>query len=67
LGGAFGTYRGQGEVLTGFWWPDPREGDNLKDLCVDGRIILKWIIKKWGGDSRPGFLGFRIGIFGKQL
>jgi hypothetical protein len=38
-----------------------------QDLGVDERIILKWIIKKWGGDARPGFLGFRIGIFGKQL
>jgi hypothetical protein len=22
----------------------------LKDLDVDGRIIIKWILKKWDGD-----------------
>jgi hypothetical protein len=36
----------RGEVHTGFWWGDLREGDHLGDLVVDGRIILKWIIKK---------------------
>jgi hypothetical protein len=35
------------EVLTGFWWEDLRERDHLKDPGVDGRIILKWIFKKW--------------------
>jgi hypothetical protein len=29
--------QGAGEVHTGFWW-----GDYMKDLGVDGKIILKW-------------------------
>jgi hypothetical protein len=39
----------RGEVHTGFWWEDLREGDHLEGPDVDGRIILKWIFKKWDG------------------
>jgi hypothetical protein len=38
---------GAREVHTGFWWGVLREGDDLGDPGVDGRIILKWILKKW--------------------
>jgi hypothetical protein len=40
---------GRGEVHTGFWWGDLREGDHLEDPGVDERIVLKWIFKKWDG------------------
>jgi hypothetical protein len=39
----------RGEVHTGFWWGDLREGAHLEDPDVDGRIILKFIYKKWDG------------------
>jgi hypothetical protein len=31
----------RGEVHTGFWFGDLREGVHLEDLGVDGSIILK--------------------------
>jgi len=37
---------GTGEVHTGFWLGDLRETDQLEDLGIDGRTILKCILKK---------------------
>jgi hypothetical protein len=34
-------------VCTGFWWGSLREGDHWGDPEVDGRIILRWIFRKW--------------------
>jgi hypothetical protein len=40
---------GRGGVHTGFWWGNLKERDHVGDTGVGGRIILKWIYKKWGG------------------
>jgi hypothetical protein len=37
------------EVKTGFKWGGQRERNRLKDLAIDGRIMLKWSFKKWHG------------------
>jgi len=38
---------GIGEGHTGFWWGNLGNRDHFEDSGVDGRIILKWIFKKW--------------------
>jgi hypothetical protein len=40
---------GKRSVHTGFLWGDLGEGDHLGHPEVDGRIILKWILKTWDG------------------
>ena len=40
------TYVVKNIVHTGFWLGNLREGYHLKDLCVDGRIILKWVFEE---------------------
>jgi hypothetical protein len=57
----------RGEVHTGFWWRDPREGDHLEDPDIDERIILKWIFKKWDGGAWTGLIWLRIGTGGGLL
>jgi hypothetical protein len=37
---------GIGEVYTGFWWGNLRERDHFKDPGVDGRVVLRWILRK---------------------
>ena len=32
---------GRREMLIAFWWENLKEGNNLEDLDVDGKIILK--------------------------
>jgi hypothetical protein len=37
---------GKREVDTGFWG-NLMERDHLEDPGADGRVILRWIFKKW--------------------
>jgi hypothetical protein len=38
---------GRGEICTVFWWGKLRERDHWRDPGVNGRIMLRWIFKKW--------------------
>jgi hypothetical protein len=40
-----------------FWWGDVSGRDHLEELGVDGRAILKWILKKRGGKHGPDLSG----------
>jgi len=60
-------YGGKGEAYTGFWWGNLRGRDHLEDAGIDGRIILRWILRQWdvGGWTRLSW--FRIGTGGGHL
>ena len=36
-------------MYSGFWLGILRERDHLEDPSIDGRIILRWIFRKWDG------------------
>jgi hypothetical protein len=38
---------GRKVVCTGVCWGNLRERDHYEHLDIDGRIILKWIFKKY--------------------
>jgi len=40
---------GREEVNTGIWCGSLSERDKLEDSCVDWRMILKWMLRKWDG------------------
>jgi hypothetical protein len=53
--------------LTGFWWGNLRERNQWGDPDVDGRIILRWIFRKWEGVMGTGWSWLRIGTGGGHL
>jgi len=48
-------------VRTGFWWGNLRETDHLEDPDLDGRIVLRWIFRKWNVQLWTGLIWFRMG------
>jgi hypothetical protein len=38
-----------------------RERGHMENIGVDGRIIIKWILKKWDRGLWTGFIRLRIG------
>ena len=60
------TRRRDRRVHTGFWWR-VKERDQLEDLGVEERIILKLIRNRWDGKACIGFICLRIGTGGGRL
>jgi hypothetical protein len=55
------------EVYTGFWWQNLWERDHLEDPGIDGRIILRWIFRKWDVTAWTGSIWLRIRTGGRHL
>jgi len=36
-------------VYIWFWWGNLKERNHLEDPGVDGRIVIRWIFRKWDG------------------
>jgi hypothetical protein len=58
---------GMGEACTGFWWENLRERDYWGDPGVDGKIILRWIFRKWDVGVWTGLRCLRIEAVAGQL
>jgi hypothetical protein len=58
---------GRGEVCTGFWWGNLRVRLHMADPSIDGRIILRWIFRRWDVGVWTGLSWLRIGTGGGHL
>ena len=58
---------GEGRECTGFWWGNLRERVHWDDPAADGRIILRWIFRKWEGVVGSGWSWLWIGTGGGHL
>ena len=58
---------GRGKVYAGYCWGKLRERDCFEDPGVDGRIILRWIFRKWDVGIWTGSSWFRVGTVGVHL
>jgi len=58
---------GTGKAYTGFWYGNLRVRDRLGNRDVGGRIILRWIFKKWDMGVWTGSSWLRIGKGGGHL
>jgi len=67
MGGACSTYLGRTEAYTGFRWGNLRVKDHLEDPGLDGRIILRWIFRKWDVGVWTGSICLRIGTGGGHV
>jgi hypothetical protein len=63
MGGACSAYGGEERS----WWGNLKKGDHLGYPGIDGRIILRYIFRKWDVAVWTGSSWLRIGTGGGQF
>jgi hypothetical protein len=58
---------GREKAYAGFWCGNLRERDHLGDPGVDGRIILRWVFRKWDVGLWTASSWLRVGTGGGHL
>jgi len=58
---------GRGEVHKGYSWENLRKRYHLKDQGIDGRIILRWNIRKWDVGAWTGLVWLKTGTGGGRV
>jgi len=58
---------GEKRGIYRIWWGNLRERDHLEDAGIDGRIILRWIFRKWDVGAGTGSSCLSIGTGGRHL
>jgi hypothetical protein len=66
MDGACSKYGGEGRCIQRLG-VELREIHHLEDPGVHGRIIIRWIVRKWGVEGSTGSMWLRIGTGGGHL
>jgi hypothetical protein len=56
----YSIYGGRGEAYAWFKWGNLMERDHWEDPDIDGRIISRWIFRKWDVWACTGSSWLRI-------
>ena len=54
-------------MYIGVWWGNMKERDQLEDPGLCGRIIVRWIFRKWDVGEWSGSSWLRKGTDGGHL
>jgi len=65
--GGYLASMGRGEAYTGCWWGKLTERVYSEDPGVDGKMMIRWIFRKWDVRLLTGSSWLRIGTGGGHL